>query len=117
MVLPDIRGVIFDMDGVIADTDEMHFRTWQRLADEEGVEFSHEKYLRMSGVGHLDNARIFTEGLAVSPETLDNWMARKQEYYVELRDTIQPENVMDVIPRLIQDVKANGLRIGVASSS
>lgn len=117
MALPDIRGVIFDMDGVIADTDEMHFRTWQRLANEEGVEFSHEKYLRMSGVGHLDNSRIFTEGLAVSPETVDNWMARKQEYYVELRDTIQPEDVMDGIPRLIQEVKASNLRIGVASSS
>ena len=117
MALPDIRGVIFDMDGVIADTDEMHFRTWQRLANEEGIEFSREKYLRMSGVGHRDNARIFTEGLTLSTETIQDWMARKQQYYVELRDTIQPDNVMDGIPNLIQDIKAHDLKIAVASSS
>lgn len=117
MALPDIRGVIFDMDGVIADTDEMHFQTWKRLADEEGVKFSREKYLRMSGVGHLDNERIFTEGLSVDRQTLDNWMARKQEYYVELRDTIQPKDVMAGIPRLIREVKVSGLHIGVGSSS
>ncbi|GAB5491611.1 MAG: beta-phosphoglucomutase [Phototrophicaceae bacterium] len=117
MASPDIRGVIFDMDGVIADTDEMHFQTWQRLANEEGVAFSRDKYLRMSGVGHLDNERIFTEGLTVDRATLDNWMARKQEYYVELRDTLQPKDVMAGIPSLIQDVKAHGLKIGVGSSS
>jgi len=115
--MSDIRGLIFDMDGVIADTDDMHYRTWKRLADEEGLAFSREQYLKMSGVGHKQNARVFTDGLNLDKATIDNWMARKQQYYVELRDTIQPQDVMAGVPRLIAEAKAAGLKLGVGSSS
>ncbi|MGB7339625.1 MAG: beta-phosphoglucomutase family hydrolase [Phototrophicaceae bacterium] len=117
MTTPDIRGLIFDMDGVIANTDELHYRTWQQLADEEGVPFSREKYIYMSGVGHEENAKTFTEGLEIDDATIDNWMARKQQYYVALRDTIQPDDVMPGIPQLIDAAKATNLKIAVGSSS
>ena len=32
-----VRGFIFDLDGVLTDTAEFHYRAWQRLADEEGL--------------------------------------------------------------------------------
>ncbi|MEM9955239.1 MAG: beta-phosphoglucomutase family hydrolase [Chloroflexota bacterium] len=115
--MPDIRGLIFDMDGVIANTDELHYLTWQRLADEEGVTFSREIYIQMSGVGHEQNAKAFTEGLDLDDATIADWMRRKQEYYVELRDTIQPQDVMDGVIPLIETVKASGLALAVGSSS
>ena len=31
-----LRAVIFDLDGVLTDTAEYHYRSWQRLADEQG---------------------------------------------------------------------------------
>jgi len=30
-----LKAVIFDLDGVITDTSEYHYRAWKRLADEE----------------------------------------------------------------------------------
>ncbi len=38
----DIRGFIFDLDGVLTDTAEFHYRAWQRLADEEKLPFNRE---------------------------------------------------------------------------
>jgi len=35
-------GVIFDLDGVLTDTAEFHYRAWQRLADEEGLPFNRQ---------------------------------------------------------------------------
>ncbi len=32
-----IKGVIFDLDGVIVSTDEFHYQGWQRLADQENI--------------------------------------------------------------------------------
>ena len=32
-----IRGIIFDLDGVLVSTDEMHYLAWKRLADELGI--------------------------------------------------------------------------------
>ena len=37
-----LRAVIFDLDGVLTDTAEYHYRSWQRLADEEGWPFDRE---------------------------------------------------------------------------
>jgi len=35
-------GAIFDLDGVLTDTAEFHYRVWQRLADEEGLPFNRQ---------------------------------------------------------------------------
>ena len=38
----ELKAVIFDLDGVITDTAEYHYRAWQRLADEEGLAFDRQ---------------------------------------------------------------------------
>jgi beta-phosphoglucomutase-like phosphatase (HAD superfamily) len=38
-----IRAVIFDLDGVIVDTAEHHYRSWKRLAEELGIPCSPER--------------------------------------------------------------------------
>ena len=35
-------GYIFDLDGVITDTAEYHYRAWKQLAEEEGFAFSRD---------------------------------------------------------------------------
>ncbi len=35
-----IKGVIFDLDGVIVSTDEYHYQAWNKLAEAEGIPFS-----------------------------------------------------------------------------
>ncbi len=117
MVDSEIRGLIFDMDGVIADTDELHYQTWQRLADEENIAFSRERYASMSGVGHVENAKKFTEGLSLDEETIADWMARKQGYYIELRDNITKDAILPGVETMIDQAKAAGLAIAVGSSS
>ena len=34
-----VKGVIFDLDGVIVTTDNCHYLAWKRMADEEGIYF------------------------------------------------------------------------------
>ena len=35
----EIKGIIFDLDGVICSTDEYHYQAWKRMADDEGIYF------------------------------------------------------------------------------
>jgi Glycosyl hydrolase family 65 central catalytic domain/Glycosyl hydrolase family 65, C-terminal domain/Haloacid dehalogenase-like hydrolase len=53
--LPDIRGVIFDLDGVLTDTAEYHYRSWQKLADEEDLFFTRQANEALRGVGRRDS--------------------------------------------------------------
>ena len=32
-----IKAVIFDLDGVLVTTDELHLQAWKQLADELGI--------------------------------------------------------------------------------
>jgi len=45
-----LRGAIFDLDGVLTDTSELHYLSWQRLADEEGIPFSRQANEALRGM-------------------------------------------------------------------
>ncbi|MDF2698995.1 MAG: beta-phosphoglucomutase, partial [Haloplasmataceae bacterium] len=34
-----IKGVIFDLDGVIVSTDYLHYKAWKQISDQENIYF------------------------------------------------------------------------------
>ncbi len=42
-------GVIFDMDGVLVDSAEPHFRSWQLLAEEKGTTVTRDQFSETFG--------------------------------------------------------------------
>ena len=34
-----IKGIIFDLDGVLINTDKYHFEAWKKIADKYGIYF------------------------------------------------------------------------------
>ena len=72
--MASIRGIIFDLDGVIADRVEFHYLAWKQLADEEGLIFTREDYRVMNGKMREENLRLFTLGLNICEVTKQVWM-------------------------------------------
>ena len=56
-----IKGIIFDLDGVIVSTDECHFNGWKRLAENNGIPFTREDNLRLRGVSRMESLDILLE--------------------------------------------------------
>jgi beta-phosphoglucomutase len=110
----DIRALIFDLDGVIADTLELHYRSWQRLSQEEHIPFTIEQYRQMQGVTRPASLKIFLDGRALDEATCHEWMARKNRYFLEQLSHLR---VKPGAAELIRDAKAAGLKIGLGSSS
>lgn len=117
MTTLDIRGIIFDMDGVISDTAELHYQSWQRLADEEGVAFSYATYLKMLGTTRDENLRIFTQNLSVDETTRQIWMARKNAYFQEMAQSLTPQDALPGVVPLLDEIAASDLAVAVGSSS
>jgi beta-phosphoglucomutase len=78
-----LRAIIFDCDGVIADTEPLHFGAFQRVLDEEGILLTREQYYR--DYLALDDRNCFSQvhrdrQVALDQEKLSDLITRKAEY-------------------------------------
>lgn len=115
-----IRGVIFDLDGVLVSTDELHFKAWKRLAEEIGImNFTKEDNMKQKGVSRMESLEVVLEKgnrCYCDAEKLE-LAERKNRYYVDYLQELDHKAVLqDVIKTLIQ-LKDRGIKIGVGSAS
>lgn len=114
---PDIRAFIFDLDGVITDTAEFHYLSWKRLADEVGVPFTRADNDHLRGLSRRASLNRILNGRPIDEATAEEWMARKNSYYLAYLETITPANVLPGAIDLLDDAHAQGIRVALASAS
>ena len=59
--MEDIKGIIFDLDGVIVFTDQYHYQAWKKLADRLGAYFDEKINDRLRGVSRMESLNIVLE--------------------------------------------------------
>ena len=81
-----MRAIIFDFDGIIADSEPVHFAVFQRVLGEIGLFLSKEEYYA-EYLGYDDKgcftAFLNAHGRPISPELIDGLVARKGAAYLE----------------------------------
>jgi beta-phosphoglucomutase len=115
-----IKGVIFDLDGVIVSTDEYHYQGWQRMADEEGIYFDRHINERLRGVSRMESLDIILEKSEkkYSEEQKSELANRKNNYYKEFLSTkLTPEEILPGVMSVLNGLKQNGVKIAIGSSS
>jgi beta-phosphoglucomutase len=112
------KAIIFDLDGVLTDTSEYHYKAWKRLADEEGIPFTREEndeHLR--GVGRRDSLMYILKGREVSEEQIQVMMDRKNRYYTEMIKSMTPKDLVAGGRDLLNEIRMAGIKVAIASSS
>lgn len=89
-----IRAFIFDLDGVLTDTAEYHYRGWKRLADEEGLPFTREDNEHLRGVARRDSLMLILKSRVYPEEKIQEMMARKNNYYLDSIKEISPRDLL-----------------------
>jgi beta-phosphoglucomutase len=114
-----LRGVVFDLDGVITDTAHYHFLAWQRLAQSLGLPFDHAFNETLKGIdrmGSLD--RILAQGSTpYTPEQKQALAKEKNEHYVELISTMDANQLLPGARELLLELRGHGIRTALASVS
>ena len=113
------KAVIFDLDGVITDTAHYHYLAWKRLADSVDAPFDAAFNEQLKGVDRMGSLELI---LARAPRTYTLDEKRKladakNGHYQELIATMTPDDLLPGALRALEDVRAAGLRIGLASVS
>ncbi|WP_301885537.1 beta-phosphoglucomutase [Neisseria uirgultaei] len=112
-------AVLFDLDGVITDTAEYHYRAWKKLAEELGISIDRKFNEQLKGVSRDDSLkRILTHGgKTVGEAEFAELTRRKNDNYLEMIQAVKPEDVYPGILPLLEALRANGKKIALASAS
>jgi len=111
----NLSAIIFDMDGLMFDSERIAQITWQQAAGESGFDFPAEIYMGIVGLSYPDVDR-YTRQVFGGDFPLETVYARKQalmENYI----TTQGIPIKPGLWELLQAVEAANLRRALASSS
>ena len=110
-----IHGVLFDMDGVVLDTEKLYARFWAEAANALGYAMTYEQALGMrslnSAAGQAKLESYFGPGVS---------RAEMRTKRVELMDAFVEQNGVDAksgIHELLDYLRGQGIKTAIATSS
>ena len=115
-----MKSFIFDLDGVIVFTDNLHYKAWKEMADDMNIYFDEEINNRLRGVSRADSLEIILEkynGAPLSQEKKSELMEKKNNTYRKLLETMTPDDVTDEVRNTLAELRRRGCKLAVGSSS
>lgn len=114
-----MKAVIFDLDGVLVSTDELHYQAWKAMADREGIYFDRDINQRLRGVSRMDSLEIILERAEkfYSPEEKEALAAFKNDLYVRLLDGLSEKDRLPYVTETLDELRRRGIALAVGSSS
>ncbi len=114
-----IQAVIFDLDGLIVDTEPIHMRAVNALLRQHGIDyqFESEEYGKcFVGIPVVENVHYMQARFHL-PGTPPQLIAEREEIYEALISAPSNLVMMPGVTRLVDQAQARGMRAGVASGS
>lgn len=75
--MPFQKAILWDMDGVLADTSPLHFATWDRVLTEQGIPFDQQKFHYIFGLKNHD-LLPYLVGRPLEPHWIERIAAQKE---------------------------------------
>lgn len=115
----ELKAVIFDLDGVIADTARFHYQAWKKLASEIGINLTYKFNENLKGVGRTESLDLI---LALTEKDYSNeekigLANKKNRYYLEFVNRMTPSDLLPGVVKCFEVIKDNNIKIVLASAS
>jgi len=112
-----LKAVLFDMDGVIVDTEPLHKQAYFLMFSKVGIEISQELYNSYTGQSTIDICKDLVTKFNLSFAATD-LVTYKRAFFKELFFSDKNDlQLLDGVLDLIKDYYANGITLVLASSA
>lgn len=116
-----IKGLIFDLDGVITDTAEYHYLAWKSLAEKIGIEIDRAFNEQLKGISRMESLELILQhgnkSEAYTLEEKETLATQKNEEYKEYIKQVTPDDLLPGIAELLRDAREQGIKMSLASAS
>ena len=115
----ELKLAIFDLDGVVTDTAELHYEAWKALAESLDIPFDREFNEKLKGVSRIDSLNlILSKGdIKLSEAEKQQLASKKNEHYKQLLNNLSPSDILPGAVELLSALKKEGIKIALASAS
>jgi len=117
--LKNIKAVIFDLDGVLVHTDELHYQAWKHIADGENIPFDRKVNHRLRGVSRMESLEIILEKAthAYTPDEKFALAESKNDLYRASLNSLSPLSAAPEVRQLLDTLQKKGYALAIGSSS
>jgi beta-phosphoglucomutase len=114
-----IKGLIFDLDGVLVTTEHNHFIAWKNTAEILGIPFNEQDNEQLKGISRVDSLKKILDlgNKSISDETFNELLTKKNEYYLNSIADINQSNLLPGVLSVLKKAQLHGLKCAVGSSS
>jgi beta-phosphoglucomutase len=115
----EIKGLIFDLDGVIVNTEHNHYIAWKRTAESLGIPFTEEDNEKLKGISRVDSLKMILEmgNKSIPSAEFEALLQSKNEFYLDSIAGIKQENMLTGVANLLDLAAQKGILLAVGSSS
>ncbi|SFC60905.1 beta-phosphoglucomutase [Alkalibacterium subtropicum] len=116
-----IKGLIFDLDGVITDTAEYHYLAWKSLAKKLDIEMDRAFNEQLKGISRMESLDLIlkhgNKENDYTEEEKQELATQKNEEYQHYIEEITHDDLLPGIERLLKEAKEKGIGMALASAS
>lgn len=114
-----VKGLLFDLDGVIVDTAKYHYLAWKKLCEELNLKFDINDNELLKGVSRTRSFEIILElnNKKMNDEEISKYCEKKNNIYLEYIQKLKKEEVLPGVEEFIKNAKSNGYLIALGSAS
>ncbi len=111
-----ITTVIFDMDGVIVDTEPVHYYAYRQHFSQLGIDVPDEMYATFTGNSTKNVYQRLKEAFTLTDE-VEGLVGQKRQIFNDAFDSKEDLDLLPGVGALIEDLHNNGFQLILASSS
>lgn len=114
-----IKAFIFDLDGVICHTDELHYIAWKQVSDELGLKFNRDVNEHLRGISRQESFEIILRhnGIELSKQSMQAAIDRKNLLYREQLMHLAPSDIEPDVCPVLSKLRSKNIKLALGSSS